>query len=120
MLGTVNDHRREDWIDIHNTKMIRYGSYFYIDCDLTMPWYYNVRQGHDTCDSLKNIILQHYSDRVIVSVHSDSCDERHCQSCAMNQCQHRGDQQICMNRITLIQLTESDEERDFRLRNNLK
>lgn len=116
MLGTINDHRHEDWIDIHNTKMIRYGSYFYIDCDLTMPWYYNIRQGHDTCDSLKSIILQHYSDRVIVSVHSDSCDERHCPGCAMKECPHRTTKQIYMNPITLIQLTESDEERDVRLK----
>lgn len=116
ILKTINDHRRDDWIDIHNTKMIRYGSYFYIDCDLTMPWYYNIRQGHDACDSLKSTILNHYSERVMVSVHSDSCDVRHCPGCVVKDCSHRSAKQQYTNPITMIELTESDEERDVRLR----
>lgn len=116
ILKTINDHRRDDWIDIHNTKMIRYGSYFYIDCDLTMPWYYNIRQGHDACDSLKSTILNHYSERVMVSVHSDSCDARHCPGCVVRDCSHRSSKQQYTNPITMIELTESDEERDVRLR----
>lgn len=115
ILQTVNDHREAEWIDIHNTKMIRYGSYFYIDCDLTMPWYYNIRQGHDTCDSLKDIILRHYSDRVMVSVHSDSCDSRHCAGCSVENCRERLSPQQYTNPITMIELTESDEERAVRL-----
>lgn len=115
ILKTVNDHRQAQWIDIHNTKMIRYGSYFYIDCDLTMPWYYNIRQGHDTCDALKEIILHHYSDRVMVSVHSDSCDARHCAGCAVDHCAERIHGQLYTNSITMIELTESDEERAVRL-----
>lgn len=115
ILQTVNDHRQIDWIDIHNTKMIRYGSYFYIDCDLTMPWYYNIRQGHDTCDSLKNVILSHYSDRVLVSVHSDSCDSRHCVGCSVVSCTQRVKEQLFTSPITILELTESDEERDVRL-----
>ncbi len=50
MLETVSRHPRPDWIDIHNLKIIRYGSYAYIDCDLTLPWYYTVRQGHKACE----------------------------------------------------------------------
>lgn len=120
ILETVNDHRQSEWIDIHNTKMIRYGSYFYIDCDLTMPWYCNIRHGHDTCDSLKETILRHYSDRVLVSVHSDACDSRHCRGCSVRECPERLYPQTHTNPITMTELTESDEQRGERLNNSCK
>ena len=34
----ISKNRQPDWIDIHNLKMVKYGSYYYIDCDLTLPW----------------------------------------------------------------------------------
>ncbi|MFQ8806904.1 MAG: hypothetical protein ACLR8Y_19855 [Alistipes indistinctus] len=35
MLETISENQRPDWIDIHNLKMIKYGSGFFIDCDLS-------------------------------------------------------------------------------------
>lgn len=89
MLETVSRRPRPDWIDIHNLKIIRYGSYAYIDCDLTLPWYYTVRQGHKACEELKRVIEQSFSDRVLFSVHSDPCEERHCNHCSVEECPYR-------------------------------
>ena len=73
-LNTLADilekHRQNDWIDIHNLKMIKYGNLFYIDCDLTLPWYYSIRQGHKACSELEKIISNNYSNKVLLSVHS--------------------------------------------------
>lgn len=91
MLETVSRRPRPDWIDIHNLKIIRYGSYTYIDCDLTLPWYYTVRQGHKACEELKRVIEQSFSDRVLFSVHSDPCEERHCNHCSVEECPYRGE-----------------------------
>ena len=78
MVLTITQNQRPDWIDIHNLKMIQYGSYFYIDCDLTLPWYYNIRQGHAACTELRETIQKGFSDRVLLSIHTDSCDENQC------------------------------------------
>ncbi len=78
MRTTIAENPHPDWIDIHNLKMIQYGSYFYIDCDLTLPWYYNIRQGHAACTELRETIQKGFSDRVLLSIHTDSCDEKHC------------------------------------------
>lgn len=115
ILDKINKNRQAEWIDVHNTKMIRYGSYFYIDCDLTLPWYYNVRQGHDACDSLKNLILEHYSDSVMVSIHSDSCVSEQCPNCSVQNCIERKHPQISTKRITMTELTEGDDQRNARL-----
>ena len=111
MLETVSRHPRPDWIDIHNLKIIRYGSYAYIDCDLTLPWYYTVRQGHKACEELKRVIEQSFSDRVLFSVHSDPCEERHCNHCSVEECPYRREAFAGPLVYTLRELTENDEQR---------
>ena len=111
MLETVSRRPRPDWIDIHNLKIIRYGSYTYIDCDLTLPWYYTVRQGHKACEELKRVIEQSFSDRVLFSVHSDPCEERHCNHCSVEECPYRREAFAGPLVYTLRELTENDEQR---------
>jgi len=111
MLETVSRRPRPDWIDIHNLKIIRYGSYAYIDCDLTLPWYYTVRQGHKACEELKRVIEQSFSDRVLFSVHSDPCEERHCNHCSVEECPYRREAFAGPLVYTLRELTENDEQR---------
>lgn len=111
MLETVSRRPRPDWIDIHNLKIIRYGSYTYIDCDLTLPWYYTVRQGHKACEELKRVIEQSFSDRVLFSVHSDPCEERHCNHCSVEECPYRREALAGPLVYTLRELTENDEQR---------
>ena len=111
MLETISENQRPDWIDIHNLKIIRYGSYAYIDCDLTLPWYYTVRQGHKACEELKRVIEQSFSDRVLFSVHSDPCEERHCNHCSVEECPYRREAFAGPLVYTLRELTENDEQR---------
>ena len=111
MLETVSRRPRPDWIDIHNLKISRYGSYAYIDCDLTLPWYYTVRQGHKACEELKRVIEQSFSDRVLFSVHSDPCEERHCNHCSVEECPYRREAFAGPLVYTLRELTENDEQR---------
>lgn len=112
ILFTLNENHSPEWIDIHNMKIIKYGSYLYIDCDVTLPWYYNIRQGHDTCMKLERVIAEKFADRVIFSVHSDSCEEKHCDHCAVFDCPYRREAFVAPLVLTLKELTESDEERN--------
>lgn len=114
VLKVINDDRHPDWIEIHNLKVIRYGSYYYIDCDLTMPWYYNVRQGHDTCDALRDAILAKFALEATISIHSDSCVESQCPDCAVMDCKFRKAAFIRQNQLTLDELTQTDEARNKR------
>lgn len=115
MVSSISAHRQNDWIDIHNTKIIKYGSYIFVDCDLTLPWYYNIRESHDSCDALKESLESSFSDRAQVSIHSDPCREEHCKSCLMAACPKRCHPFISQNEITLAEITQSDEERNENL-----
>lgn len=108
----INLHRQPDWIDIHNTKIIKYGSFLYIDCDLTLPWYYNIQQSHDACAKLKSTLIADYSDRVQISIHSDPCQMKHCEHCDIKNCTSRQIDFIAQEEINLSNIIQSDEDRD--------
>lgn len=108
----INEHRQPDWIDIHNAKIIKYGSFLYIDCDLTLPWFYNVIESHQACDKLKDTLVADFSDRIQVSVHSDPCWMQHCEHCEIKSCTSRKLEFIALEDITLSNIIQSDEERN--------
>lgn len=112
MAKCINQDRQLDWIDIHNTKIIKYGSFLYIDCDLTLPWYYNVIESHQACEKLKEVLVYRFSDRIQVSIHSDPCQMKHCEHCEMHACNSRQSPFIALEVISLSNITQSDEERD--------
>ena len=87
--NTIIKNRKDDWMDIHNLKIIKNGAIHYIDCDLTLPWYYNIRQSHDACDELERLIEIELPDRIQLSVHSDPCKENQCKNCMLTDCIHR-------------------------------
>ncbi|HBN05136.1 MAG TPA: cation diffusion facilitator family transporter [Bacteroidales bacterium] len=81
----INKHKAEDWIDIHNLRVVSYGNSLHIDCDLTLPCFYTINQGHQATEKLKQA-LQIQSDDLYFTVHSDSCDEKYCFQCTMTNC----------------------------------
>lgn len=111
MAEAINQHRQPDWIDVHNMKMIKYGSYLYIDCDLTLPWYYNIMESHKACDTLTQTLISGYSNRILVSIHSDPCLLKHCTHCLMSDCPHRQSAFIASEVLDFAQIIQDDEER---------
>lgn len=108
----ISKNRQPDWIDIHNLKMVKYGSYYYIDCDLTLPWYYNIEEGHSACRNLEKTICKGFTDKISFSVHSDSCAKSYCRHCQVTNCTYRKQTFVSPLQLTLKEITESDEERN--------
>lgn len=112
MVETMEVHRQKNWIDVHNTKIIKYGSYLYIDCDLTLPWYYNLIESHEACNSLHRTLVSRFSERVQVSIHSDPCFKAHCEHCQVDTCATRQTPFLALEDFNLSRIIESDEERN--------
>ncbi|MGL5682796.1 MAG: cation diffusion facilitator family transporter [Marinifilaceae bacterium] len=111
MVEVVEKDRKEEWIDIHNTKILKYGNSLFIDCDLTLPWYYTIREGHVSCDELKEVLNAHFNNRVQVSIHSDPCKTAQCGYCLLRDCPHRASAFMGREQITVEKVIQSDEER---------
>ena len=89
LLETIIRNRKNYWIDIHNLKMIKNGSIYYVNCDLTIPWFYTIRQGHTVCDEIEEIIFNELPENIQLSVHSDPCKTHQCSGCIMQDCEQR-------------------------------
>ena len=86
MVHYVNEHRRVNWIDIHNLRVIRYGGVLHIDCHLTVPWYLNVHEAHGEIDELIGLIRNQFGESVEFFVHTDGCLEFSCSLCSKQEC----------------------------------
>lgn len=106
---TINENRKEDWIDIHNLKVLKYGSDYFIDCDLTLPWYYNIEEGHERCEDLRLCLENLFPQDALVSIHSDPCMEKYCSVCAVKDCKYRKEDFKEIEPFSLRKLIEAEE-----------
>jgi cation diffusion facilitator family transporter len=85
----VENSRRENWIDLHNLRIIKYGSTLHIDAHLTVPWYLNVKEAHREVHKLDGLISQNFGESVELFVHTDECSDYSCKICTKTDCKVR-------------------------------
>lgn len=88
-INVLNDHRRANWVDLHNLRVIKYGPLLHIDCHLTVPWYLNVHEAHLEIDALAELIKQQLGDAIELFVHTDGCLPFSCTICTKTDCSVR-------------------------------
>ena len=89
MVEVLNENRRENWVDLHNLRVIKYGSILHLDCHLTVPWYFNVHDAHREVDALDELVKKNFGETVELFVHLDGCLPCSCKDftvafCALN------------------------------------
>ncbi|KAA6430824.1 cation transporter [Rufibacter glacialis] len=90
IITVLNQRRRENWIDLHNMRVIKYGSMLHIDSHLTLPWYFNLQEAHREVELLQEIITQEMGDVVELFVHLDPClPPLSCRLCTKSDCKVR-------------------------------
>lgn len=89
ILDVVNKNRKDDWIDIHNFRVIKYGANLHIDCHITLPWYYSLEQAHQLITEVENILTRESENYVEVFIHADPCLPSSCNICALKNCKER-------------------------------
>lgn len=86
MVVALDAGRSKNWIDIHNIRIIKYGSTLHIDCHVTVPWYLNVHEAHDEVGKLAKLVKKELGDAIELFVHSDGCLPLSCPICIKNDC----------------------------------
>lgn len=97
LVEILNASRRENWIDLHNLRVIKYGSILHVDCHLTVPWYLNVHEAHKEIDALAELVRKEFGESLELFVHSDGCLPFSCKICGKTDCperKHRFEQKI--------------------------
>ena len=55
--NVIEKNKTDEWIDIHNFKLVKYGDVFHINCDLVLPWNTNLSDAHNEGEKLKKSLL---------------------------------------------------------------
>ncbi|MEN9569833.1 MAG: hypothetical protein RL172_1064 [Bacteroidota bacterium] len=89
MVALLNANRQPNWIDLHNLRIIQYGSTLHVDCHLTVPWYLNVHEAHQEIDALTALVKKEFGQTIEFFVHSDGCLDFSCTICTKQACNVR-------------------------------
>lgn len=106
MVELLNANRRENWVDLHNLRVIKYGNVLHIDCHLTVPWYLNVHEAHIEIDALAALVRKEFGESVEFFVHSDGCLPFSCRICNKKDCterKHNFEQRITWTVTNILQ-----------------
>ena len=86
MVRLLNNNRRQNWVDLHKLRVIKYGGRLHVDSHLTVPWYLNVHEAHVEIEELSTLIKEQFSNSMELFVHSDGCQYYQCPICLKSDC----------------------------------
>nr|MBS0036590.1 cation transporter [Saprospiraceae bacterium] len=106
IIRKVNANRKEEWIDLHNFRVIKYGSKLHVDCHLTVPWYFNQIEAHEEITDFEREVEKNCGDSVELFVHSDPCEPPDmCKMCGVPDCRYRKHERELKVRWTVDNVT---------------
>ncbi|MCB9183879.1 MAG: cation transporter [Flavobacteriales bacterium] len=86
VIAELERARRPQWVDLHNFRMIKYGSVLHIDCHVTLPWYYSLEEAHAEISAIEGIANGMQEREVELFIHMDPCVPASCGICALRDC----------------------------------
>lgn len=88
-ISILQAHRKPEWIDIHKFRIIKFGNVLHVDCHVTVPWYYTVKQAHTIVDEIEALINREMDQQVELFIHTDPCRPQACILCSVENCEVR-------------------------------
>ncbi|MFZ5569497.1 MAG: cation diffusion facilitator family transporter [Thermodesulfobacteriota bacterium] len=108
----LQEQRRPSWIDIHQLRAWRSGSFIHIDLHLVLPIDISLHEAHHEAKNLERILVHRFQGNASVLVHMDPCEAEDCPICNRPDCdsrEHRQTSKADWNRERLTQYKEEAE-----------
>lgn len=86
VIKVLQEKRPPQWVDLHNLRVIQYGSMLHVDTHMTLPWYYQVADADREIHAVEAIIKEHSKSHVELFIHIDGCMPYQCKLCAVDPC----------------------------------
>ena len=102
----LNEKRKPEWIDVHNTRIQQFGSRLHIDAHLTLPYYFELREAHQHMEDMVVLIANNTERKVEFNFHMDDCKPFSCEICSLSNCpvrQHDFTNKVEWNRKSISQ-----------------
>jgi cation diffusion facilitator family transporter len=99
----LKENRKPVWIDVHNMRVQRYGSYYHVDCHVTLPYYFSLEEVHHEISVMDKLMNEQFKKgSVEFFIHTDHCIESSCKHCLLSDCKVR--------RVPFVQKIEWSKE----------
>jgi cation diffusion facilitator family transporter len=90
IINELEKSRRINWIDIHNLRVLKFGSTLHVDCHITLPWYNSLEETHNEVTLLEKTVRENSGRDVEFFIHADPCImPDSCTICQIDTCPHR-------------------------------
>ena len=86
IVEVLNKNRHPECIDVHNLRVIKYGTALHIDCHITVPWYFNTLEAHNEVKFLEDLLTNNTEKSVEFFIHVDPCLPSSCKICNKLDC----------------------------------
>lgn len=81
---SIIEYRHDDWIDVYNLRLIKYGPKIYVDVHVVFPRNMVIGDFKTEADELNEAIQVKYGDSVEISVTPVPCKAFNCRNCCRN------------------------------------
>ena len=89
LIEFLDENRHENWVDIHNFRIIKYGTDLHLDLHLTLPWYLDLNESHAEVKRFEALLVHKFPRNIECFIHTDPCIENSCKICSKSDCQLR-------------------------------
>jgi cation diffusion facilitator family transporter len=89
VVSIFQQHRVENWIDMHNLRIIKYGHSIHIDCHVTLPYFLSMREAHAEAKNIEHLVNAELNAPVEIFIHLDDCLPQCCAVCSKKNCPAR-------------------------------
>ena len=87
---SLQNIRKNEWIDIHNLRILNYGNAAHIDCHLTLPYFFTVVQSQEEVKLIERELKLIWKNELELFIHVDACvPGKMCESCGIKNCEMR-------------------------------
>lgn len=92
VVEVLNKTRIQEWIDVHNMRIQRYGHELHVDCHLTLPKYYTLTKVHEVISNFEHNLNKEMDMPTELFIHADPCMPECCHYCTMAECPIRSEE----------------------------
>lgn len=86
LVSLLSMNRQPRWIDIHNLRVLKYGSQLHVDCHMTLPWYLTLEEAHNEVSQVERLVRQNLDQQIEFFIHADPCLPTSCPICTISDC----------------------------------
>lgn len=94
LVDILNRNRRPNWIDIHNLRVLKYGTQLHVDAHLTLPWYLTLEEAHNEVSAVEQLVKSEFDRDIEFFIHADPCLPTSCPICSVHDCPKRQSPQV--------------------------